>query len=69
PALALLLDWREAEGCDKLGSLLERASISGDYRATVLLARMSKTPDCGFSEEAVEAAMFAVKERPEPLPF
>ncbi|MEN9581797.1 MAG: hypothetical protein RJA70_4806, partial [Pseudomonadota bacterium] len=44
PALALLLDWREAEGCDKLGSLLERASISGDYRATVLLARMSKAP-------------------------
>ncbi len=69
PALSFLLDWRAAETCDEYAQLLPRASLSGDFRAVVLLARLMKSEECDLPEDSLEAAMSAVKDRPEPAPF
>jgi serine/threonine-protein kinase len=48
PALAVLLDLREAKGCDARHALLERVRDQGDARILSILQQFQTTRGCGF---------------------
>ena len=48
PALAVLLDFREAKTCDAKRSLLARARDDGDARMLAILQQHQATRGCGF---------------------
>ena len=80
PALAVALDLRDADTCEKNRDLLERASADGDRRVFHLLGKLTRKYGCGANKRAdcyaclrsgtdLDAAMKAVKARREPHPF
>lgn len=69
PALAFVLDWREAISCDDYAEILPRAQLNGDMRALTVLQRSLRHNDCELSADALEAAIMVAKDRPEPPPF
>jgi serine/threonine protein kinase len=52
PALAVLLDLREARGCEGKHAVLERARDQGDARLLPMLQQWSSTRGCGFLNAA-----------------
>jgi hypothetical protein len=79
-ALAVALDLREAETCEKNRDLLERASTDGDHRSFHLLNKLTRKYGCGPNkrqdcyaclrdDKDLDAALKAVKARREPHPF
>jgi serine/threonine-protein kinase len=48
PALAMVLDFRDAKACDAKHALLERARDGGDARMLPLLQPYTATRGCGF---------------------
>ncbi len=80
PALAIALDLRDAETCEKNRDLLGRVTADGDRRAFHLLGKLTRKYGCGANKRAdcyaclrsgtdLDAAMKAVKARREPHPF
>ena len=80
PALAVALDLRDADTCEKSRDLLERATADGDRRAYHLLGKLTRKYGCGANKRAdcyaclrtgtdLDNAMKAVKARREPHPF
>lgn len=69
PALAFLLDWRATDDCDDYARLLPRASLYGDQRALMVLQRALHSRRCELPEDALRAAILAVKDRPASSPF
>jgi eukaryotic-like serine/threonine-protein kinase len=69
PALGFVLRWREAVNCDQYQALLPDAVVNADMRAFLLLQRAARTNDCQLPAEALQAALVAAKQRPEPVPF
>jgi len=80
PALAVALDLRDADTCEKSRDLLERATADGDRRAFHLLGKLTRKYGCGANKRAdcyaclrsgtdLDNAMKAVKARREPHPF
>jgi serine/threonine protein kinase len=69
PALSFVLRWRDVVNCDQYQALLPEAALNGDTRCLMLLQRAARTNDCKLSPEALQAALVAVKQRPEPVPF
>ena len=69
PALAFVLDWRATSDCEDYVKLLPRASIYGDQRALMVLQRALHSRQCELPEDALRAAILAVKDRPAPNPF
>jgi hypothetical protein len=69
PALKFLLSWREAIGCDEYRRLLPDATLHADRRALTLFNRAKLKNDCGFAEDAIEAAIMAAKDRQQPAPY
>jgi hypothetical protein len=80
PALAVALDLRDADTCEKNRDLLERASADGDRRVFHLLGKLTRKYGCGPNKRAdcyaclrsgtdLDAAMKTVKARREPHPF
>ncbi len=80
PALAVALDLRDADTCEKSRDLIERASNDGDRRAFHLLGKLTRKYGCGPNKRAdcyaclrgstdLDAAMKAVKARREPRLF
>jgi hypothetical protein len=79
-ALAVALDLRDAEGCEKNRDLLGRASSDGDRRSFHLLNKLTRKYGCGTNKRQdcyaclrdgkdLDAALKAVKTRREPRPF
>jgi len=79
-ALAVALDLRDAETCEKNRELLGRASSDGDRRSFHLLNKLTRKYGCGPNKRQdcyaclrdgkdLEAALKAVKTRREPRPF
>jgi hypothetical protein len=69
PALKFVLSWREAIGCDEYRRLLPDATLHADRRALTLFNRAKLKHDCGFAEDAIEAAILAAKDRQQPAPY
>jgi len=80
PALAIALDLRDAETCEKNRDLLPRVASDGDKRAFHLLGKLTRKYGCGPNKRQdcyaclrdgkdLDAAMKAVKTRREPRPF
>jgi serine/threonine-protein kinase len=74
PALAVLLDFRDAKTCDAKRSLLDRAGDHGDTRMLLVLQPYLATRGCGFlshsdcypcmhKDTALRDAMTAIEER------
>jgi serine/threonine protein kinase len=74
PALAVLLDFREAKTCDSKRALLDRAGDHGDARLLLVLQPYLGTHGCGFlsrsdcypclhKDTALKDAMSAIEER------
>jgi eukaryotic-like serine/threonine-protein kinase len=74
PALDVLIDLREAKGCDAKHSLLERARDQGDVRVLPLLQQYQVSRGCGFlgvsdcypcmrKDELLAEAISALQER------
>jgi serine/threonine-protein kinase len=74
PALAVLLDFRDAKTCDAKRALLERAGDHGDARMALVLQPYLATRGCGFlshsdcypcmhKDSALRDAMSAIEER------
>jgi serine/threonine protein kinase len=74
PALAVLLDFRDAKACDAKRALLDRAGDHGDARMLLLLQPYVATRGCGFlshsdcypcmhRDTALRDAMTAIQER------
>jgi serine/threonine-protein kinase len=74
PALAVLLDFREAKTCDAKRALLDRAGDHGDARLLLVLQPYLGTHGCGFlsrsdcypcmhKDTALRDAMSAIEER------
>ena len=79
-ALAVALDLRDADTCEKNRDLLERVSNDGDRRSFHLLNKLTRKYGCGPAKrqdcyaclregKELEAALKAVKTRREPRPF
>lgn len=79
-ALAIALDLRDADTCEKSRDLLSRVSTDGDRRSFHLLNKMTRKYGCGPNKRQdcyaclrdgkdLEAALKAVKTRREPRPF
>ncbi len=80
PALAIALDLRDADTCEKNRDLMDRVSADGDRRTFHLLGKLTRKYGCGANKRAdcyaclrtgtdLDAAMKAVKARREPHPF
>jgi hypothetical protein len=80
PALAVALDLRDAETCEKNRDLLPRVTADGDKRSFHLLGKLTRKYGCGPNKRQdcyaclrdgkdLDAAMKAVKTRREPRPF
>jgi serine/threonine-protein kinase len=69
PALQFLLAWREAIGCDEYRKLLPDATLHADRRALTLFNRAKLRNQCGLTQEAIEAAIVAAKDRQQPAPY
>lgn len=69
PALAFVLDWREAVNCDDYAALLPRAQLNADQRALMVLQRALHKNACNLPDETLRAAIVVAKERPEPVPW
>jgi hypothetical protein len=80
PALAVALDLRDADTCEKNRDLLPRVTSDGDKRAFHLLGKLTRKYGCGPNKRQdcyaclrdgkdLDAAMKAVKTRREPRPF
>jgi hypothetical protein len=74
PALAVLLDFRDAKTCDAKRALLDRAGDHGDARMLLVLQPYLATRGCGFlshadcypcmhKDTALRDAMSAIEER------
>ena len=79
-ALAVALDLRDAESCEKNRDLLARVSTDGDRRSFHLLNKLTRKYGCGPNKrqdcyaclrdgKELEAALKVVKTRREPHPF
>ena len=79
-ALAVALDLRDADSCEKNRDLLERANSDGDRRSFHLLNKLTRKYGCGANkrqdcyaclrdDKNLDAALKAVKARREPRPF
>ena len=79
-ALAIALDLRDADTCEKSRDLLERASSDGDRRSFHLLNKLTRKYGCGPNKRQdcyaclrdgkdLEATLKIVKARREPRPF
>ena len=79
-ALAVALDLRDADTCEKNRDLLAQASSDGDHRASHLLNKLTRKYGCGPGKrqdcyaclrdgKALDDAIKAVKSRREPHPF
>ena len=79
-ALAVALDLRDAETCEKTQALLGRVASDGDRRTLHLLSKMTRKYGCGPNKRQdcyaclrdgteLDAALKAVKTRREPRPF
>src|SRR6185369_13819342 len=79
-ALAVALDLRDADSCEKSRDLLARASSEGDRRSFQWLSKMTRKYGCGPGKRQdcyaclrdgkdLEEALKAVKARREPKPF
>ncbi|MEO8900504.1 MAG: hypothetical protein ABI488_02655 [Polyangiaceae bacterium] len=80
PALAIALDLRDADTCEKNRDLLGRVTADGDRRTFHVLGKLTRKYGCGANKRAdcyaclrsgtdLDAAMKAVKPRREPHPF
>jgi hypothetical protein len=80
PALAVALDLRDADTCEKNRDLLERVTADGDRRVFHLLSKLTRKYGCGANKRAdcyaclrtgtdLDNAMKTVKARREPHPF
>ena len=80
PALAIALDLRDADTCEKNRDLMDRVAADGDRRAFHLLGKLTRKYGCGANKRAdcyaclrsgtdLDATMKAVKARREPHPF
>jgi hypothetical protein len=74
PALALLLDFRDAKACDAKHALLDRAHDQGDARILSTLKQLEATRGCGFlgaldcypcmhKDRQLHEAILAIQER------
>ena len=79
-ALAVALDLRDADSCEKSRDLLPAATSDGDHRASHLLNKLTRKYGCGPNKrqdcyaclrdgKALDDAIKAVKARREPHPF
>ncbi len=79
-ALAVALDLRDAESCEKNRELLDRVSADGDRRSFHLLNKLTRKYGCGPTKRQdcyaclrdgkdLDAALKVVKTRREPHPF
>jgi len=79
-ALAVALDLRDADSCEKSRDLLERVSNDGDRRSFHLLNKLTRKYGCGPGKrqdcyaclregKELDAALKLVKTRREPRPF
>lgn len=79
-ALAVALDLRDADTCEKSRDLLPAATSDGDHRASHLLNKLTRKYGCGPGKrqdcyaclrdgKALDDAIKAVKSRHEPHPF
>lgn len=79
-ALAVALELRDADTCEKSRELLPRANAEGDRRSFALLSKMTRKYGCGPGKRQdcyaclrdskdLEDALKAVKARREPKPF
>ncbi|MET0792509.1 MAG: hypothetical protein ABW061_13390, partial [Polyangiaceae bacterium] len=79
-ALAVALDLRDADTCEKNRDLLPKATSDGDHRASHLLNKLTRKYGCGPNKrqdcnaclrdgKALDDAIKAVKARREPHPF
>ena len=80
PALAIALDLRDADSCEKDRGLMDRVSADGDRRTLHVLGKLTRKYGCGPNKRAdcyaclrngtdLDAVMKAVKARREPRPF
>lgn len=69
PALAFVLDWREAVSCNDYAAILPRAQLNADQRALMVLQRALRKNSCKLPEETLQAAIVVAKQRPEPVPW
>ncbi|MEO7032894.1 MAG: hypothetical protein ABI548_03590 [Polyangiaceae bacterium] len=80
PALAIALDVRDADTCEKNRDLIDRVTADGDRRTFHVLGKLTRKYGCGANKRAdcyaclrsgtdLDAAMKAVKARREPHPF
>jgi hypothetical protein len=80
PALAIALDLRDADTCEKNRDLMDRVTADGDRRTFHLLGKLTRKYGCGANKRAdcyaclrtgvdLDAAMKTVKARREPHPF